>query len=167
MQTVHVISTAGNKRSVPLFQDKNWRNSVRHNLSLNECFMKAGRSDNGKGHFWAVHPSNYRDFSNGDYHRRRARRRIRRMGAQPPYAPLGIPGPYCSPLPRLQGTGGPFWCCPPPAPLLPLSCLPPWVYWCWAGLQKRRPPGLLTPTLQGPTRQAPCPPGPHPVWLRG
>uniref|UniRef100_H3ARL7 Fork-head domain-containing protein n=1 Tax=Latimeria chalumnae TaxID=7897 RepID=H3ARL7_LATCH len=55
-------------------KDKSWRNSVRHNLSLNECFIKAGRSDNGKGHFWAIHPANLEDFSKGDYHRRRARR---------------------------------------------------------------------------------------------
>uniref|UniRef100_A0A8C2TBT7 Fork-head domain-containing protein n=1 Tax=Coturnix japonica TaxID=93934 RepID=A0A8C2TBT7_COTJA len=46
-----------------------WRNSVRHNLSLNECFVKAGRSDNGKGHFWAIHPANMEDFAKGDYHR--------------------------------------------------------------------------------------------------
>uniref|UniRef100_A0A6J0SPR7 Forkhead box protein D3-like n=1 Tax=Pogona vitticeps TaxID=103695 RepID=A0A6J0SPR7_9SAUR len=39
-------------------KEKSWRNSVRHNLSLNECFVKAGRSDNGKGHFWAIHPAN-------------------------------------------------------------------------------------------------------------
>ncbi|XP_075467448.1 forkhead box protein L2-like [Ascaphus truei] len=62
-------------------QDKSWRNSVRHNLSLNECFIKAGRSDNGKGHYWAVHPANLEDFSRGDYHRRRARRRIRRVSS--------------------------------------------------------------------------------------
>uniref|UniRef100_A0A8C8S1K2 Forkhead box protein G1 n=1 Tax=Pelusios castaneus TaxID=367368 RepID=A0A8C8S1K2_9SAUR len=42
----------------PYFKNKkSWRNSVRHNLSLNECFIKAGRSDNGKGHFWAIHPA--------------------------------------------------------------------------------------------------------------
>ncbi|XP_048352576.1 forkhead box protein D4-like 1 [Sphaerodactylus townsendi] len=83
-------------------KEKSWRNSVRHNLSLNECFVKAGRSDNGKGHFWAIHPANLEDFSKGDYHRRRARRRIRRMavnfGPHLPYAFYGLsccPTRYC------------------------------------------------------------------------
>ncbi|KAJ7993029.1 hypothetical protein DPEC_G00268200 [Dallia pectoralis] len=88
-------------------KDKNWRNSVRHNLSLNECFMKAGRSDTGKGHFWAIHPASFQDFSNGDYHRRRARRRVRRLTGHLPYAPhanyfrhdrpTGVPCPCVSP----------------------------------------------------------------------
>ena len=59
-------------------KDKSWRNSIRHNLSLNECFVKAGRSENGKGNYWAIHPSNIEDFAKGDYRRRRARRKMRR-----------------------------------------------------------------------------------------
>ena len=57
--------------------DKSWRNSVRHNLSLNECFVKCGRSDNGKGNYWSIHPANMEDFSNGDFRRRRARRQVK------------------------------------------------------------------------------------------
>ena len=62
-----------------------WRNSIRHNLSLNDCFIKAGRSANGKGHYWSIHPANLADFSNGDFRRRRAQRRVRKsMGLSVP-----------------------------------------------------------------------------------
>ncbi|XP_055777888.1 forkhead box protein D4-like [Salvelinus fontinalis] len=121
-------------------KDKNWRNSVRHNLSLNECFVKAGRSDNGKGHFWAIHPTNFQDFSNGDYHRRRARRRIRRVTGQLPYA---LHTPYY-PLHRPRGVW--CWCCPPAHPLSaahPLSYVSARIYWSWASLQTRRHPATL------------------------
>ncbi|XP_049664337.1 forkhead box protein D1-like [Accipiter gentilis] len=88
-------------------KEKSWRNSVRHNLSLNECFVKAGRSDNGKGHFWAIHPANLEDFAKGDYHRRRARRRVRRVN-------VGYYHPYA-----LYGLGCCCPCCPPGAPRSP------------------------------------------------
>ncbi|CAP31199.1 Protein CBR-FKH-10 [Caenorhabditis briggsae] len=69
----------------PYFRSRGagWRNSIRHNLSLNDCFVKAGRAANGKGHYWAVHPACIRDFERGDFRRRRAQRKVRRhMGLQ-------------------------------------------------------------------------------------
>ncbi|KAM7012600.1 forkhead box Q2 [Tautogolabrus adspersus] len=122
-------------------KDKNWRNSVRHNLSLNDCFIKAGRSDNGKGHFWAIHPSNYQDFSNGDYHCRRARRRVRRAAGQLPLPSL--PSPYHPAFTRPHRTT--CWCCPQ-AQSLPLSCLAPRLYWPWSSVQPQVGihPGLRT-----------------------
>ncbi|NP_001161545.1 forkhead box Q/D-like protein transcription factor [Saccoglossus kowalevskii] len=70
-----------------------WRNSIRHNLSLNDCFVKAGRSANGKGHYWAIHPANIDDFTKGDFRRRRAQRKVRKhMG-------LSVPDDEDSPSP--------------------------------------------------------------------
>ena len=59
-------------------KEKAWRNSIRHNLSLNECFIKNGRADNGKGNYWSIHPACEDDFSKGDFRRRQARRRARK-----------------------------------------------------------------------------------------
>lgn len=64
----------------PYFRSRGpgWRNSIRHNLSLNDCFVKAGRSANGKGHYWAIHPANQEDFKKGDFRRRKAQRKVRK-----------------------------------------------------------------------------------------
>ncbi|XP_063435587.1 forkhead box protein fkh-2-like [Mytilus trossulus] len=63
-------------------KEKAWRNSIRHNLSLNECFVKNGRSDNGKGNYWSVHLACIEDFAKGDFRRRNARRRARKSSVK-------------------------------------------------------------------------------------
>ena len=60
-----------------------WRNCVRHTLSLNECFVKLNRPENGRSCNWTIHPSYFDGFSRGDYRKRRSNRKKMRANVQP------------------------------------------------------------------------------------
>uniref|UniRef100_H3DCH5 Forkhead box protein L2 n=1 Tax=Tetraodon nigroviridis TaxID=99883 RepID=H3DCH5_TETNG len=81
-------------------EKKGWQNSVRHNLSLNDCFLKVPIRDTGgdrKGNYWVLDPAFEDMFERGDYRRRRRMKKpsvvassVESLHLQPCVGPWGV-----------------------------------------------------------------------------
>ncbi|CAH1776063.1 unnamed protein product [Owenia fusiformis] len=85
-----------------------WKNSIRHNLSLNKCFLKVPRSkdDPGKGSYWAIDANPPEDPLPGRFGGKSPKRmRTNSHPYSPEHSLQGSLNSLCSPtLNQLQGT---------------------------------------------------------------
>jgi len=82
-------------------EDAGWQNSIRHNLSLNECFAKTPRDVNqpGKGALWTVVAGCEEQFANGGF--------VKKGGARKPkeVAPPKAKAKAKAPITSASGSG--------------------------------------------------------------
>ncbi|XP_015276154.1 PREDICTED: forkhead box protein E1 [Gekko japonicus] len=98
----------------PFYRDgpRKWQNSIRHNLTLNDCFVKVPREPGrpGKGSYWTLDPHARDMFESGSFLRRRKRFKRSDLSTYPAYMHEAPAQPAVGPP-----LGAPY---PPPASLL-------------------------------------------------